>query len=103
MPKIILRLSVLLSMIIIISLEVYQISKLSKTLSSIFANQTNDINNQNPKSSKFINHCKNSYIWCLNNCYRHISRRYGVTEDYDNCKYKCQLAFGNNHDKKVDF
>ena len=90
-------------MMTIISFEFYLISKFTKTMSLMSTkNQTLKIESPKCNNGPALIYCKDSYTWCLNDCYRHISRHYGVAKDYDSCKQMCQHAFGN-HDKKVDF
>ncbi len=36
------------------------------------------------------------YTWCLNGCFRFISRKYGMKSDYDRCYNTCKKLIKNH-------
>lgn len=79
---------IIISMFAIIGLEIYILTNLTHIQNCIKNNETS------PSPQKFISYCKECYAWCLTNCVRHISRRYGTINDYNNCIHTCQQAYG---------
>ena len=102
MIKLTLNAFMLLSMMIIVSLEVYQITKMSDILASVFINNATDHKNETIQKNQTVPkyYCKASYTWCFNNCVRFISRRYGTIKEYDACKHMCEGVYGV-HSKKL--
>lgn len=84
-----LKLCVLLSIAVLICIEVYQITKLTRVVESALINKKNDT----------IENKEQNYIWCMNECIRKISQQHSPIDDYSRCINACN---NTQHAKKVD-
>jgi type II secretory pathway pseudopilin PulG len=88
-----LKLCTLLSIAVLICIEVYQITKLTRVVESALVNKR--INNVESKEQ--------SYLWCMNRCIRQMARHHSPIDDYSRCINTCNQTDNEGNKKKLIF
>ena len=96
-----LKLCVLLSIAVLICIEVYQITKLTRVVESALVNKKGE-------RGETVEDKGQSYLWCMSECTRQMSQQFSpiddnsrCIDDYSRCIDACNKT-RVNHNKKVD-